>query len=71
MEATYNGKRAVLRITSDPANPQAPHQWCLRKYGFIGAAFPGRSDAVQSYTIEPGKPLVLRFRVTVADAGTK
>jgi hypothetical protein len=67
MEATYNGKRAALRITPDPKNPAAPHQWCLRKYGFIGASFPGRSDEVQSYTIEPGKPLMLRFRVTVSD----
>ncbi|HET8548967.1 MAG TPA: DUF6807 family protein [Bryobacteraceae bacterium] len=69
MEATYSGKRARLRIAPDPKNPAAPHQWCLRKYGFAGASFPGRSEAVQSYTIEPGKPLVLRFRVTVADVG--
>jgi hypothetical protein len=71
MEATYNGKRARLRITPDPKNPLAPHQWCLRKYGFVGASFPGRSEAAQSYTIETGKPLVLRFRVTVADVDAK
>jgi hypothetical protein len=71
MEATYNGKRARLRITPDSKNPLAPHQWCLRKYGFVGASFPGRSDAAHSYTIQPGEPLVLRFRVTVADVGAK
>ena len=67
MDAAYGGKRAVLRITPDPKNPAALHQWCLRKYGFVGASFPGRTEAVQSYTIHPGKPLVLRFRVTVSD----
>jgi hypothetical protein len=61
----------VLRITPDQNNPAAPHQWCLRKYGFIGASFPGRTDALESYTIEPGKPLVLRFRVTVSDIAPK
>jgi hypothetical protein len=71
MEATYNGRRALLRITPDPANPAAPHQWCLRKYGFVGASFPGKTETVQSYTIEPGKPLTLRFRVTVADVPAK
>lgn len=71
MEATYGGKRALLRITPDPKNPAAPHQWCLRKYGFVGASFPGRTETAQSYTIAPGKPLVLRFRVTVADVEEK
>jgi hypothetical protein len=37
LEATYSGKRAVLRMTADPKNPLAPHQWCLRNYGFVGA----------------------------------
>ena len=66
-EAAFEGQRALLRITPDAANPGAPNQWCAREYGFLGASFPGRTDAVRSYTIQPGKPLVLRFRVRVAD----
>ncbi len=67
LEAVYDGKRAVLRITPDEKNPGAPHQWCLRNYGFIGASFPGRSDAVDRYILQPGKPLTLKFRVSVSD----
>jgi len=67
LEAVYAGKRAVLRVTSDEKNPGAPHQWCLRNYGFIGASFPGRTPAVDRYTLQPGKPLTLRFRVRLTD----
>ena len=54
LERVYGGKRAVLRITPDEKNPGAPHQWCLRSYGFVGASFPGRTDKVDSYTLEAG-----------------
>jgi hypothetical protein len=67
LEAVYGGQRAALRITPDPKNPGAPYQWCLRRYGFIGASFPGRTATVDGYTLAPGKPLTLRFRVTVRD----
>jgi hypothetical protein len=39
----------------------------LRAYGFAGASFPGRTAAVDRYTLDPGKPLILRFRVQVRD----
>lgn len=67
LEAVYKGQRAVVRITPDESNPLAPYQWCLRAYGFVGASFPGRSAAVQGYTIKPGKPLRLAFTVTLTD----
>ena len=67
LEGTYGGKAAVLRITVDPTDPGAPYQWCLRKYGFVGASFPGRTDTQDGYTLEPGKPVSLKFRVRVAD----
>jgi hypothetical protein len=67
LEGVYGGKRVVLRITPDEKNLGAPHQWCLRNYGFIGASFPGRTATVDSYTLEPGKPLTLKFRVRVTD----
>lgn len=67
MEAVYGGKRAVVRFESDARNPYSPPQWCLRHYGFIGAAFPGRTESVSSYTLEKGKPLTLRYKVTLTD----
>lgn len=68
LEGVYGGKRAVLRITPDASDPGAPYQWCLRQYGFVGASFPGRTASQDGYTLEPGKPLTLRFRVRVSDA---
>ncbi len=68
LEGVYGGKRAILRITSDPGNLNAPYQWCLRNYGFVGASFPGRTAASDGYTLEPGKPVTLKFRVRVSDA---
>lgn len=67
MEATYQGRRAALRIAADPKNLYAPHQWCLRHYGYIGASFPGKTKDVDGYTLSPGKPLTLRFRVQLRD----
>lgn len=67
LEAIYNGKRAALRITPDPRNEGAPHQWCLRNYGFIGASMPGRTETAQSFTIKPGTPLTLGFTVRLSD----
>jgi len=67
LEGVYQGKRAVLRITPSPANLGAPFQWCLRSYGFLGASFPGKTVERAEYTLEPGKPLVMKFRVSVAD----
>lgn len=60
LEAVYGGRRAALRITPDPANATAPHQWCLRHYGFVGAS-------AQPLTLAPGQPLTLRFRVRISD----
>ena len=67
LEGTYGGRRAVLRITPDPGDAATPYQWCLRDYGFVGASFPGRTQTIDGYTLQPGKPLVLKFRVRVSD----
>jgi hypothetical protein len=64
----YQGKRAILRITPDPSDTGTPYQWCLRNYGFAGASFPGKTASTDAYTLEPGKPLTLRFQVTASDA---
>jgi len=67
LEGGYGGKRAVLRITPDGSDPGAPYQWCLRGYGFVGASFPGKTADRDGYTLDPGKPVGLKFRVRVAD----
>lgn len=67
LQAVYQGKPATLRITPDAANTGLPYQWCLRPYGFVGASFPGKTAQVSSYTIQPGTPLTLRFRVDLTD----
>lgn len=61
LEAEYGGRRAALRIDDDPSNPGAPNGWCLRHYGFLGVNFPG----TQPFQLVPGKPLKLKYRVTL------
>ncbi len=63
LEAVYAGKKVSLRIDSDPKNPAGPPQWCLRNYGFAGAAYPGQATA----TLEKGKPIRLHYTVTLTD----
>lgn len=67
LEAVYGGRKALLRIAPDAANPGVPYQWCLRYYGFVGASFPGKTEAVNGFTLAPGKPLELKFTVTASD----
>lgn len=63
LEGVYPKGKATLRIQALPGNPGYPNEWCLRHYGFVGANFPG----VAGYTLEPGKPVTLRYTVTVSD----
>jgi len=62
LAGTYNGKRAAARITQDKGNPGYPNGWCLRNYGFLGANYPG----LEQFTLQPGKPLTLKYTVTVS-----
>jgi hypothetical protein len=61
LRGVYQGKAAAVRITDDKGNPDWPVGWCLRHYGFLGANFPGTA----TYRLEPGKPLVLRYQITL------
>ncbi len=65
-EGLFEGGRAALRI--DQIDPPAgtPDGWCLRHYGFLGVNHPGLASLV----LEPGKPLTLRYAVTVSDVTT-
>ena len=60
-EGEFTGGEAGLRIDIDPSKPGYPNGWCLRHYGFLGVNYPG-NDA---YTLTPGTPLELRYKVTV------
>jgi len=61
LEAEFRGRRAGLRIDIDPNNPGFPNGWCLRHYGFLGVNYPG----LGKHQLEPGRPLVLRYTVTL------
>lgn len=61
LEGLFGGRLAGLRIDSDPANPDFPNGWCLRHYGFLGVNYPG----LKPLTLQPGRPVTLRYRVTV------
>lgn len=62
LEATFSGRRAGLRVEDVPADPgSTPVGWCLRHYGYVAANYPGP----EAVTLAPGKPLTLRYRVTV------
>ncbi len=65
IEGVFGGKRAGARITIDPSNPGFPNGWCLRHYGFLGVNFPG----LTGHTIDPGRPLRMKYRVTVFARG--
>lgn len=67
LEGRYGGKHAVLCIVPDEHNPGAPHQWCLRHYGFLGVSFPGKTQAADGFTVEPGAPIDLRFTIVASD----
>jgi hypothetical protein len=58
----FSGKAAGGRIDDDPANPGYPNGWLLRhKFGFLNVSYPG----VEPITLQPGKPLVLKYRVSL------
>ena len=67
LEAVYNGHKASVRIDSAAANSGGRPQWCLRHYGFLGAAFPGKTAQRDSFQLEPGKPLTLRYSIVISD----
>lgn len=67
LEAIYDGRKVALRIDNSAANDGGSPQWCLRHYGFLGAAFPGKTKDRDAFTLEPGKPLTLRYSIVVSD----
>jgi hypothetical protein len=62
VEADFAGKRERVRIQDDPSNPGYPNGWLLRhNFPFMNVSYPG----LPHLTLEKGKPLVLKYRVTL------
>jgi hypothetical protein len=63
ISGTFAGKSAGARIDDDPSNPGYPRNgWLLRHgFGFLNVSYPGLTPV----TLEPGKPLELKYRVTL------
>jgi L-alanine-DL-glutamate epimerase-like enolase superfamily enzyme len=61
IEGEFAGGRAAARIDIDSGNPAYPNGWCLREYGFLGVNYPG----LDPVALTPGKPLVMKYRVTL------
>lgn len=59
-----------VTILQSRKNPYFPDGWCLRRYGYLSPSF---TNKAKGYTIQPGKPLTLNYRIYVhtgkADAG--
>ena len=55
-----------IAIFQHAGNPDFPTGWCLRHYGFLGVSWPG----LEIVTLEPQKPLTLRFRIWVHNGNT-
>jgi hypothetical protein len=64
IEAVFGGRKGGARIEVDPSSAGYPNGWCLRRYGYLGVNYPG----LDPVTIEPGKPLKLKARITLFDA---
>jgi hypothetical protein len=62
VEALFQGHRERVRMEDDPRNPGYPNGWLLRHgFPFMNVSYPG----LPHLTLEPGKPLVLHYKVTV------
>lgn len=62
--ARFEGKPQAEGVTifQHRVNPYYPDGWTLRYYGYLSPNFTNQADG---YTIAPGKPLTLRFRLWV------
>ncbi len=69
LSAKFGGRNSSsgAAIFDDSRNPGFPNGWTLRHYGFTGVAFPG----LELYTLKPGKPLTLRYRVWIHRGGAE
>ena len=70
ISGVYKGKPAGARVEDDPANPGQPNNGWLMRHELccLNVSYPG----MPPITLEPGKPLVLKYHVVLfAGTGTK
>jgi hypothetical protein len=65
---SFKGAEAGVRIEDDPTNPGYPKNGWLMRHGFalLNVSYPG----LEPVTLEPGKPLVLKYRVILFNGKT-
>jgi len=62
LEGSFQGQAGGGRVEDDPSNPGYPNGWLMRHgFGFLNVSYPG----LKPHRLAPGKPLVLRYRVTL------
>ncbi len=61
ISGAFKGHLAGARVEDDPSNPGYPNNgWLMRHgFGFLNPCYPGNTPL----TLEPGTPLVLKYRV--------
>jgi len=61
---SFRGKPESIKIEDDPSNPGFPHNGWLMRHSFalLNVSYPG----LDPFTLEPGKPLILKYRVILA-----
>jgi len=61
---TYQGKKELVRIEDDASNPGYPTNGWLMRHSFavLNVSYPG----LDPITLQPGKPLVLKYRVILS-----
>lgn len=68
IDGTFNSHDAGVRIEDDPTNPGYPtNGWLMRhSFALLNVSYPG----LEPHTLEPGKPLVLKYRVILFNGKT-
>ena len=67
LSASFEGADGVAgaAVFVHPGTQHKPTGWTLRHYGFLGPSWPG----LNPYTLQPGAPVTLRYRVYVHRGG--
>jgi len=65
ISGSFQGRTAGARVEDAPTNPGYPHNgWLMRHgFGFLNCSYP----ALETITLQPGKPLELQYKVILFD----
>jgi hypothetical protein len=64
IRGTFQGKKESVRVEDDASNPGSPKNGWLMRHSFalLNVSYPG----LDPITLQPGKPLVLKYRVILS-----